>query len=293
MRLVASPGSPVILGGEQRSAPLHRSTASRGQVLVVEDNELNQMVAEGALGALGYGVRLAGNGIEALGILAEETFDAVLMDCHMPGMDGYQATAELRRREDGGPRLPVIAMTAGVLAEDRTKCTEAGMDDFIPKPVDLDVLRDVLIRWIDDRRTAATGGAAALPRPRPEPEPLPGADDALDRARLDLLRSLPGPSGAGLLDVVVASFAADAPARLAALRSAVDSGDLVLATAAAHALKGAAGNLGATRVAALSGELETAGRDGDLVAARDLLARLDTQLREALSALSRLEGSRP
>jgi CheY-like chemotaxis protein len=212
------------------------------------------------------------------------------MDCHMPGMDGYQATAELRRLEDGGPRLPVIAMTAGVLAEDRVKCTEAGMDDFIPKPVDLGVLRDVLTTWIDERRTAAAPGTPALPRPRPAPDHA-GAAGVLDQARLDLLRSLPGPSGGALLDVVVEAFAADAPQRLSTLRAAVDAGDPALAASAAHALKGAAGNLGATAVAALGDEVEAAARGGDLAAARDLLAPLEDELRGALAALARQEGA--
>ena len=288
MRLVAPHAEPAA-ADESRSARVPLGSGTRGHVLVVEDNELNQMVAEGALASLGFSVRLAGDGFEALQALGQETFDAVLMDCHMPGMDGYQATAELRRLEDGGPRLPVIAMTAGVLAEDRAKCTDAGMDDFIPKPVDLGVLRDVLGRWVRRSPGAGNVAAAVLPRPRPEPGPAPGPDGVVDTDRLGLLRSLPGTEGARLLDVVVASFTGEAPRHLDALRSAAAAGDLGGVASIAHALKGAAGNLGVLRVAARCGQLEAAGQAGDGGEVGALLARLEGEVGEALAVLAGLE----
>jgi CheY-like chemotaxis protein/HPt (histidine-containing phosphotransfer) domain-containing protein len=236
-------------------------------------------------------VRLAGDGLQALEILAAESFDAVLMDCHMPAMDGFEATAELRRLEGEGPRLPVIAMTAGVLAEDRARCVEAGMDDFVPKPVDLDVLREVLERWVpqaptdtDEHAGTGTGAAGAS-------APGPGAERAvLDPARLAVLRSLPGPGPDGLLEVVAAAFAADAPARLEALRDAARAGDAAALARAAHALKGAAANLGALAVARLSGELEALGRGGATGAAVPMLAELEEESRAALAALHQAAG---
>ncbi|NHC23445.1 response regulator [Nocardioides sp. IC4_145] len=122
-----------------------------GHLLVVEDSEINQLVAVGILASRGYTADVAGDGAEALTMLAERTYDAVLMDCHMPVLDGYDATAELRRREADGRRTPVIAMTAGVGAADRDRCLAAGMDDFVPKPVHPDELQAVLQRWVTSR----------------------------------------------------------------------------------------------------------------------------------------------
>jgi CheY-like chemotaxis protein len=130
---------------------------SRGHVLVVEDNHVNQLVAVGILEHLGYSTEVAGNGIEALTAVAQRTFDAVLMDCQMPELDGYAATEELRRTEAPGRRTPVIAMTAGVSQGERERCRAAGMDDFVPKPVSPDALDTVLARWLP---TSAPDGPA-------------------------------------------------------------------------------------------------------------------------------------
>jgi two-component system sensor histidine kinase/response regulator len=119
-----------------------RAPGSRGRVLVVEDNDVNQLVAVGILEHLGYTTEIAGNGMEALALMSLSSYDAVLMDCQMPEMDGYTATMRIREIEGDRTRTPVIAMTAGVTQEDRGRCLAAGMDDFVPKPVsprDLDV----------------------------------------------------------------------------------------------------------------------------------------------------------
>ncbi|MFC6285220.1 response regulator [Nocardioides sp. GCM10027113] len=120
----------------------------RGRILVAEDNAVNQMVALGFLQELGYAAEVASDGQVALERLEASSYDAVLMDCHMPGTDGFQATRELRKREGDGHRTPVIAMTAGVLDEDRERCLDAGMDDFVAKPVSLEALRATLDRWV-------------------------------------------------------------------------------------------------------------------------------------------------
>jgi signal transduction histidine kinase len=116
-------------------------------VLVVEDNAVNRKVAERTLERLGCVVVMAGNGVEALERMAGARFDLVFMDCLMPEMDGYEATREIRRREAGAPRTPVIAMTASVLEEERYKCMESGMDDFLSKPWRPEQLRGMISRW--------------------------------------------------------------------------------------------------------------------------------------------------
>jgi two-component system sensor histidine kinase/response regulator len=126
-------------------------------VLVVEDSPVNQVVAVRTLERCGCEAEIANDGRQALEALARRRYDAVLMDCQMPGMDGYEATAELRRREVGGPRTPVIAMTAHAMKGDAERCLAAGMDDYIAKPMRRQVLADALARWIPHADPAAAG----------------------------------------------------------------------------------------------------------------------------------------
>jgi signal transduction histidine kinase/CheY-like chemotaxis protein len=130
-----------------QSAARHRTRRDLGLILVVEDNEINQIVAEDNLSLLGYCVDIARDGTEAVRLATTKPYRAILMDCHMPGMDGYTATARLRDQERPGQHVPIIAMTAGALAEDEQRCLDAGMDDYLAKPIDPDELRAALIRW--------------------------------------------------------------------------------------------------------------------------------------------------
>ncbi|MDH5254828.1 MAG: ATP-binding protein, partial [Gammaproteobacteria bacterium] len=140
-------GPPVAPGPVAAVAPGSGTTRSPGRVLVVEDNPVNQLVAEGMLAKLGYEASLVADGRSALARLSTEHFDVVLMDCQMPGMDGYEATRCLRAAGQGNPRIPVIGLTAHASEEARDACLEAGMDDFMSKPYTLDELRAALTRW--------------------------------------------------------------------------------------------------------------------------------------------------
>jgi PAS domain S-box-containing protein len=136
-----------LLGMEPAPAAATERPESNGNVLVAEDNAINQMVATEFLAALGYHVDVAHNGQEAVEMATAGAYRAVLMDCQMPVMDGYQATRELRAGERRGTHLPIIAMTAGALAADRQRCLDAGMDDCITKPVDPFELKQLLAHW--------------------------------------------------------------------------------------------------------------------------------------------------
>lgn len=135
----------------EKSSPVERTDAkfTGRRVLIVEDNHINQRVAAGMLRRLDCDVDVAGNGVEGLQMALTNRYDAILMDAMMPVMDGFEATNELRRREQEGRRVPVIGLTALATEEDRQRCKEAGMDDYLSKPAGMDTLRAVLSRWLD------------------------------------------------------------------------------------------------------------------------------------------------
>ena len=144
LRALSPPGA---LPARNAPSPTTPAVAARGRLLVVEDNVINQEVAKGMAAKLGFTCDVAGDGIAALEALEHRGYDAVLMDCHMPNMDGFQTTEEVRRREAGRRHVPIIAMTAGALREDRERCIEAGMDDYLTKPVKLRQLEAMLDGW--------------------------------------------------------------------------------------------------------------------------------------------------
>jgi CheY-like chemotaxis protein len=123
-------------------------SAAAPVVLAVEDSPVNRIVATSVLKRCGYNAHAVNDGLEALDALAARSYDAVLMDCQMPGLDGYETTRELRRREDGGERTPIIAMIAHAMTGDRERCLAAGMDDYVTKPMRSQALSDTLARWI-------------------------------------------------------------------------------------------------------------------------------------------------
>lgn len=230
------------------------------RVLVVEDNRANQQVAVGMLERLGCAVDVAGNGVEGLSALAQRRYDAVLMDCQMPEMDGYEATRRLRAGQGPGRHVPVIAMTANVQRGDAEKCREAGMDDYLPKPLKLSALREKLQRAVPDfsaqrdtRALADTGLDYAAP-------------DAggITREVLAELRDSVGET----FERMVQCFLEDAPAYLEAIDAAVMQADADRLAEAAHSLKGSARNFGADQLAEACRELETMGRGGDCAGAR-------------------------
>lgn len=255
----------------------------RGRVLVVEDNEVNQLVARATVSKFGYAVDVVSNGAEAVEATESTRYSAVLMDCHMPVMDGFEATRVIRSR-GGIHRLPIIAMTAGALDGDRERCLAAGMDDYLAKPVDAAALEAALARWVPEptpQPLAATGPAAGNGA-----SPAAGVGEvaavvpapALDADRLAMLRSLGPDDGRGLLPATAEAFRKDVPVRLSALRSALNDGGGPALVQAAHALKGAAANIGATGAAATCSELEDMGRAGLNDGGTNLLDQLEAEL---------------
>jgi len=169
--------SRAVEGGaaqERSAAPPTLAWESTPCVLVVEDSPVNQVVAVRTLERCGCESEVANDGRQALEALARRSYDAVLMDCQMPGMDGYEATAELRRREAGGRRTPVIAMTAHAMKGDAERCLAAGMDDYIAKPMRRQVLAEALARWIPQADPAAGGSGERSASPTERALPAHG-----------------------------------------------------------------------------------------------------------------------
>lgn len=215
-------------------------TATSPVVLLVEDNQTNQLVAELILQGLGYRVHTVANGKEALEALSRITYDAVLMDCQMPVMDGFTATAEIRRQEQAtGHHTPIIAMTANALASDREKCLASGMDDFIAKPFQPEDLNARLQKWLK-----------------------PESKSAVDWS---VLHQLAQKTNETVVARLIQSFLKTLPTSLEAIRSAQSTQDLKAMKSWAHQLKSSCGTLGALELQTMCSELEVAieadGRD--------------------------------
>jgi CheY-like chemotaxis protein len=246
-------------------------------VLVAEDNEINQMVALGILAQLGYRAELATNGAEAVDAAARSGYAAILMDCHMPEIDGYEATARIRARErhDGRRPTPIVAMTAGVLTEDRDRALAAGMDDYVSKPVKPEELETVLRRWVPQDGHGA---------PSPEP-PADSGEGVLDEDRIGMLRSLGPADGWGLFPGLVESFLAATPRLLETLAEAVAAADPEAVRYQAHRLRGSALTVGATALADACLVVEEMGRAGNLGGAGSAMARVGAEVTRASLAL--------
>jgi CheY-like chemotaxis protein/HPt (histidine-containing phosphotransfer) domain-containing protein len=257
-------------------------------VLVVEDNQVNQLVAVGLLDAFGYDSQTADDGRVALDVLSRQRFDLVLMDVQMPTMDGYAATRALRAREGDGEHVPVIAMTAAAVEGERERCLAAGMDDFLTKPVDPRALAEVLERWLGPRRPPAVGQpSSSLPPVSDQPDTQLGTDPALAGLvldRLDELRDL-DPGNTAYLDRAIGNFVANTPETLDRIRQAVADGDVAAVKQASHKLAGSALNLGVEAAGRAAQAIELLADTGALDGVDALVDRLDRELATGRAAL--------
>jgi hypothetical protein len=261
------------------SGPQPAPAGAGTRVLVVEDNPVNQMVAVGLLENAGYVVDVVDDGMAAVDSLAGgHRYAAVLMDCRMPRLDGFDATRAIRAREPEGARVPIIAMTASALEGEQERCLGAGMDDFLTKPVDPERLLRTVRRWTGHGEEP--GGPAADP---------PSAAAVVDVERMRMLDALRR-DGSSLFERASANFLSQAADHVADIRTAALAADSVALTDAAHRLKGSASNLGLPALVEAANALEElglGGRDGD---AAEMVATLETQLERALVALIELRS---
>jgi two-component system sensor histidine kinase/response regulator len=211
-------------------------------VLVAEDHPVNQLVIQGMLEKRGYASDLVANGREALAMLERGEHAAVLMDIQMPEIDGFEATARIRAGEAAGEHLPIIAMTASAMEGDRERCLQAGMDDYISKPLRPDELDAVLERWL----------GRAGPRADQGDDDGAGRNGLIDAGRIRRFKA----DYPEIADRLVAMFADATPPVLEQLSNAVHSSDDEAVRRLAHKLKGSCQNVGATKMAALCRSLE-------------------------------------
>ncbi|HEY7739080.1 MAG TPA: response regulator [Steroidobacteraceae bacterium] len=246
-------------------------------VLLVEDNPVNQRVAQLFLERAGCDVLLAGDGSEAIARLDEQRVDLVLMDVQMPVMDGLEATRRLRA---AGHRLPIVGLTANAMPEQVAECREAGMDDVIAKPLERERLESVLEKFAPPLGTR-TGRHVVRPA---APERTLAEKPEVSLARFREVTMGDAVLAKGLVETFVASIGKC----LRDVETGVASGDQELLRRAAHTVVGASANLGAARLEAVAIQMEAAAKRGDLTAVRDLLPSLQKRFASASSALANL-----
>ncbi len=270
--------------------PPVRKVKIDGDILVVEDNPVNQDVTIAMLKSLGARVDLVSNGLEALRQIAKQTYDVVLMDCQMPTMDGYEATREIRQmeRDRGSARVPIIAMTAHAMRGDREKCIAVGMDDYLSKPFDMTMLREILGRWVspkyeeaDAAGKAATRGATAPPASLDDRR-----TNVIDIEALDNIRALQSPGEPDLLQQVVSNYLNDLPDLFSSLNNTLHDEDANALRETSHKLKSSSANVGAHRLSKFCGQLENAAKKGDLESAGTILNAMDREYRLVTEYLS-------
>jgi signal transduction histidine kinase/CheY-like chemotaxis protein/HPt (histidine-containing phosphotransfer) domain-containing protein len=251
------------------------------RILLAEDNITNQKVALNTLKKFGYNADVVKNGKEALEAIKKISYDIVLMDCQMPVMDGYEATNEIRKwektlehgtadRSDSNleserlKRIPIIAMTAHALKGDREKCIDAGMNDYIAKPIHPKKLYDVIEKWVNEPE--------GVHEPEIVHESLPKNDVFDKNSFIDRLLG-----DEDLAKEIIKGFIEDSLRQINILKEAVDSKDADVIHCHAHSLKGAAANISATVLKELAYQIEIAGQTKDLIKAASLVPKLDEQ----------------
>jgi PAS domain S-box-containing protein len=277
------------------------SVHGAARILLAEDNPTNRAVALALLEKLGYRVDAVEDGRRAVKALQQAPYDLVLMDCEMPELDGYQATRTIRDPLGGAlnPDLPIIAMTAHAMKGDREKCMDAGMDDYLAKPIDPGVLGRLLRKWLREAKRKSTDGLAepGSPTVRPEvsegetsrqlrspsiPRNIEAGEPLLDQE--DLLQRLAGDKETAR--VVIETFLEDMPRQILSLRNLLGEGDAIKIRRQAHTIKGAAANVGAAAMRKAALAVESAAEEGNLEEAVESFAALEEGFRKLFDMLN-------
>ena len=253
------------------------AAAISGRILLAEDNKVNVEVATLILEGAGYTVDVAADGFEAVAAIRRHDYSLILMDMQMPGMDGISATREIRAFEGSGKRVPIVAMTANAMADDHRRCLEAGMDDYVSKPITPAQLRETAARWLEGRSLPATVNSIALVAI----EALP----VIEQEVVDSIRSCMDRSTFSSLVKIYIAQAEEQSQQFQLWRSSLPLGEI---GDEAHKIISSAGALGARRVQELAGRLQSACRAEDEAPVAGLLDQLSTASAAAASALLKM-----
>ncbi len=285
MGVFGEKGGFLRVGRADKDWKVKTQDAIRGaHVLLAEDNPINQQVAEELLNQAGLKVTIANNGREAVEMLDDENvYDAVLMDVQMPEMDGYEATGAIRQRPEFKD-LPIIAMTANVMAGDREKCLEAGMNDHVAKPIEPDKLFKTLSQWISPRDTDIPQPASQPPVTTQTTEVLPKSLEGIDID--EGLRRVGG--NHKLYRKLLVEFFQDHREDVDTMRKALDQDDLETAQRIAHTIKGVSGSIGASDLHRDAESLDAALKEGQQDLYPELLSRLEDTLAPVMQGLGDL-----
>jgi PAS domain S-box-containing protein len=257
------------------SRPPDRERRNELRILLVEDNTINQILAQRLVQMRGDQIVVASNGREALAALERERFDLILMDVQMPEMSGIEVTQAIRRKEkETGGHVPIIATTASAMKEDRERCLAAGMDAYISKPIERDLLFDTMATLTGDSKETWRSDTTAQPF-----DPVFDVAAVLDSLGGDL----------ELLREVAGIFLSQTPKHMEKIRKAISERDAKVLDRGAHALKGSAANLLAQGVVGAASRLEEIGRGGSVDGSREALASLEEELRKLELALAQFE----
>jgi PAS domain S-box-containing protein len=256
--------TPIV---DERPVPRPAPKVRPGRILLAEDNPVNQRVARAMLEHLGFDVDVVADGAEAVKAATGAEYQAILMDCQMPDLDGYEATTEIRRLQGASPRVPIIAVTASAMKSDKQRCLAAGMDDYLPKPLTLKALASMLDRWAPDE----TG---------PEPQPV------LDAEIVGRLARMGEATDEDLVGQLATLFLTDSNLRIVELRQAVAGDNAHAVAQSAHTLRGASAILGATELARLCAALEMSGAADDLIGGGEQLEAVEAELERVRTALA-------
>jgi PAS domain S-box-containing protein len=274
-------GMPLSVDSRGESTPEQAPQGTRPlSILLAEDNLVNQKLAVRLLERRGHQVVVANNGREALELLKRQSFDAILMDVQMPEMDGYEATAAIRREEQvTGRHIPILAMTAYAMKGDRERCLEVGMDGYISKPVRAKELFETLEGIPVQARSSEAGSPLPLP---------PSADGIMDEAEA---MSRVG-EDRELLSELAEVFISESPRLLETIRAAIANRDAAKLRITAHSLKGAVDNFAAQAVYQAALRLEMLGRNGNLAEAEEACSTLEKEMDRLLPVVAHLAQGR-
>ncbi|MDH3620112.1 MAG: ATP-binding protein [Gammaproteobacteria bacterium] len=262
-----------------------------GKVLLAEDNPVNQEVAVGLLEAMNVDVTVVANGREAVALSGSGEFDVILMDCHMPLMDGYEATRAIRDREasEGAKPVGIIAVTANALSGDRNQCIAAGMNDYVSKPFSGEELYKLLAKYLPGTHSKGSSKPVADMSALPGPIIVSGTS-AVDQSVLEQLENISRNGRGGLAKRVVEAFLGSSSDLMAQIRDAISAEDGKNVHAGAHALKSSSANVGALNLAELCRAVETAGRENDFSAVQEYWQLMRTEYAAVVAALTAWSG---